>query len=277
LLRFDFFAHAKSKRSNQMNKYTRKQHIVDILGDFTSGNMIFPTRVGALHVDLADLAAVARRSLEVRELYHDFLPVDAIVDEASIARALTMFGYVYASLATASSPSNPKLGFPISAVDNIDVLHLPARLPQRLARFNLLFVGDILALEESRLATLGTATEVALIRSKCIDHLDGKYVAKAWPEDGFLPVPPANAARRAHIMQLPIGRTELPASVVDFLRSGSLQTVGDLAKITRADLMQRAKIGPLAVAAIERMLAGIGVELLVVRAVSALPAHIDAW
>jgi hypothetical protein len=260
-----------------MDKYTRKQHIVRILQDFTSGNMVIPTRTGGLQVDIADLAAAARRSMEVRELYDDFLPVHAVVHEASVARGLTMFGYVYASLATASSPNDPKLGFPINAVDNIDVLHIPAKLPQRLARLNLLFVGDILALEGSRLAALGTATEVALIRSKCIDHLGGKFVAKAWPKDGFLAVPPANAERRAHATQLPIGRTELPASLVGFVTSAGLQTVGDLARMTRAELMQRAKVGPLAVAAIEKMLAGIGFELAAVRAVSALPAHIDAW
>lgn len=85
-----------------MQKCTRKQHVVDILGDFTSGNTVIPTHDGGLHVDFADLTAAARGPLEVRELYHDFLPVDATVDEASVARGLTMFGYVYASLATAS-------------------------------------------------------------------------------------------------------------------------------------------------------------------------------
>jgi hypothetical protein len=244
-----------------MKRYTRKQYIVEILEAFTSGSIKIPTRDGILNVGVADLAQAARRSMQVRELYDDFLPRDAIINEASVARGLTMFGYVYASLATASSPAEQKLGFSTMLLDHIDKLGLPARVTQRLARADILFVGDVLSLGPNGLNAIFKKPDAALLRRSCEDHVGDGQSTRNWPRACAIPVPPADLRRRARIMELPIGKTELAASIARSAASSSLQTVGDLASLTREDLMRRVQVGPLGALAVRQMLAGLGLEL----------------
>lgn len=258
-----------------MKIYTRKQHIIEILGSFTSGCLKIPTREGVLTVDIADLAQAARRSLDVRDLSGDFLPRDAIIDEASVARGLTMFAYVYASLATASSSADPKLGFSTLLLDHLDALRLPPGVAQRLARSQILFVGDILSLGPGELDALVTGPQAAVIYEKARQHAGGGSAAR-WPQADMIAVPPTDPQRRARIMQNPIGKTELAPGIAKSVVSGGILTVGDLVGVCRAELMSRAEIGPLAILAIERMLAGVGCVLASVSAVPAPTTTVDA-
>lgn len=258
-----------------MTIYTRKKHIIDILESFTSGCLEIPTRAGILKVDIADLAQAARRSLHVRELYDDFLPRDAIIDEATVARGLTMVAYVYASLATASSPADQKLGFSTMLLDHLDALRLSPRIAQRLARSQILFVGDILSLGSGELSALVPAAQAALIYEKARQHA-GDGSAARWPQAGAIAVPPTDLRRRARIMRKRIGKTELAHGIARRVMAGGILTVGDLTAVCRAELMARAEIGPLAILAIERMLAGIGVELASDYTIPVPPQTVDA-
>lgn len=224
-----------------MKIYTRKSHIIEILGAFTSGCLEIPTREGIMKVDIADLAQAARRSLDVRELYDDFLPRDAIIDEASVARGLTMFAYVYASLATASSPADPKLGFSTILLDNIDLLDLPRHSTRRLARSGLLFVGDVLSFDGEDPAVGITRAEATLVRETAERH-SGGAPATLWPPADLIGAPQPDLHRRARIDELPIDRTALGTGLARRIMRIGLRTVGDVARVPYANVMSYAGI-----------------------------------